>query len=303
MFVLGIDAGATKTDCFLADDAGDVLCRARGPGANLQIFGEDEVESVLASVIDEALSGRAASADALCIGIAGADRQLDSRAVRAILDRIGRSRSNLVTNDAIIALVAGAGERYGVVLTVGTGATAYGMSQNGKMARAGGWGYLFGDEGSAYWMGVRALQAVAQAHDGRGRKTLLSSRVLQSLGVDQPELLIPRVYRQHAREEIAGLAHVVQEAADLGDESAQEILDRAGRELVRAAESVIGKLEMAGEGFHLVLSGGLWKAVPVLRDEVSRLLSMIAPRAIVHELQVEPAMGAIKLALDSLSFS
>jgi N-acetylglucosamine kinase-like BadF-type ATPase len=300
MYVLGIDAGATKTDCFLADETGEILCRARGPGANLQICGEDEVEGVLGSVIDEALSGRAAGADALCIGIAGADRQHETLVVKSILERIGRSRSNLVTNDAVIALVAGAGERYGVVLTVGTGATGYGINRAGKVARAGGWGYLFGDEGSAYWMGLRTLQAVARAADGRGRKTLLTPRVLDSLGVSSPESLIPRVYRQHAREEVARLARVVQEAADLGDEAAQEILDEASRELVRSAESVIGKLEMAGEPFRLVLAGGLWKAAPVLRDEVSRLLSMIAPRAVVQELRVDAAVGAIQLALESL---
>ena len=300
MYVLGIDAGATKTDCFLADKSGEILCRARGPGANLQICGEDEVESVLSSVIDEALSGRAAGADALCIGIAGADRPHETQVVQDILDRIGRARSNLVTNDAVIALVAGAGERYGVVLTVGTGATAYAINRAGKVARAGGWGYLFGDEGSAYWMGLRALRAVARAADGRGRKTLLTSRVLDSLGLGSPESLIPRIYRQHAREEIARLARVVQEAADLGDDAAQEILDEASRELVHAAESVIGKLEMAGEPFHLVLAGGLWKAVPVLRDEVSRLLSMIAPRAVVQEPGVDAAVGAIQLALESL---
>lgn len=300
MYVLGIDAGATKTDCLLADETGTILCRARGPGANLQIFGEDEVEAVLAGVIDDALCGRAAIADALCIGIAGVDRQNDSRAVQSILDRIGLSRKNMVTNDAIIALVAGAGERYGVVLTAGTGCTAYGMNRNGKVARAGGWGYLIGDEGSAYWMGVRALQAVARAADGRGRRTLLTPRLLEAFGVASPESLISRVYRQHAREEIAGLASALQEAADLGDEAAQEILDEAGRELVRAAESVIGKLEIAGENFHLVLAGGLWKAVPVVRDEVSRRLSRIAPRALVEELRVEPAVGAIKLALEAL---
>jgi N-acetylglucosamine kinase-like BadF-type ATPase len=300
MYVLGIDAGASKTDCYLADQDGDILCRARGPGANLQIFGEDEVEAVLSSVIDEALSGRAAGADALCIGIAGAGRNVDSVTVKSILDRIGRSRSNLVTNDAAIALVAGAGEQYGVVLTVGSGATAYAVNRVGRVARAGGWGYLMGDEGSAYWMGLRALQSVARAADGRGRPTFMTATVLETLGVTHVDALVPRVYRQHAREEIAGLARVVQQAADRGDEAAQEILDEASGELVRAAESVIDQLDMAGEAFHLVLAGGLWKAVPVLRDEVSRLLTMIAPRARVQELAVDAAVGAIKLALQSL---
>ncbi|MFQ5893639.1 MAG: hypothetical protein ACE5H5_04930, partial [Nitrospinota bacterium] len=109
------------------------------------------------------------------------------------------------------------------------------------------------------------------------------------------------VYQRPAREDIAALAANVQQAADHGDEAAQEIIDEAGHELICAAESVIGKLDMAGESFHMVLSGGLWKAVPVLRDEVARLLPKIAPRAKVEELRVEPALGAIKLALEALS--
>ncbi|MFQ5792806.1 MAG: BadF/BadG/BcrA/BcrD ATPase family protein [Acidobacteriota bacterium] len=106
MYVLGIDAGASKTDCLLADETGTILSRSRGPGANLQIFGEETVASVLARVIDKALSERAATADALCVGMAGADRPRDSEAVQDILDRIGRSQRNMVTNDAVVALVA-----------------------------------------------------------------------------------------------------------------------------------------------------------------------------------------------------
>ena len=83
--------------------------------------------------------------------------------------------------------------------------------------------------------------------------------------------------------------------------AAQEITYEAGRELVRAAESVISQLDIAGEDFHLVLSGGLWKAVPGVRNEVSKLLPKIAPRVKVEKLQVEPAAGAVQLALEALS--
>jgi N-acetylglucosamine kinase-like BadF-type ATPase len=252
-------------------------------------------------LIGEVLSDRVAVVDALCAGIAGVDRPDDSETIHGILERIGRSRWNLVTSDAVVALVAGAGERYGVVLLVGTGSAAYGIDRKGNVARAGGWGYLLADEGSGYWIGLNALRAVFRAADGRAGKTLLTPRILDSFGVKDVASLIKCVYGHDSREEIAALAQAVQEQAVLGDEAAQEILHEAGREIVRAADAVIEKLGIAGERFHLVLSGGLWKAVPGLKHEVSRLVSKIAPRAHVEQLLVDPVQGAVTLALESLA--
>ncbi len=298
MKVIGFDAGATKTDCLLADEKGTVLAKARGSGLNLQLFSEDEVEFALTSLAGEVLG--ASKADALCIGMAGAGRERDFRIMQRILERVGAARDNLVTHDAAIALVAGAGERFGVVLTVGTGAAAYGVDREGREARAGGWGPLLGDEGSAYWMGLRALRAVMRAYDGRSGETLLTRPILERLGCDREEALVHRVYRELAREEIGALAPLVQQAADLGDGEAQSIIDDAAREFVRAAESVIGKLDLAGKTFRMVLSGGLWKAVPVLRQDFDRLIKKVAPWASVSELAVEPARGAVAMALDHL---
>lgn len=300
MRVLGVDAGATKTECLLADERGSILAKARGPGANFQLFTEDEVAFALGALVSQVLPGPRGLADALCVGIAGAGRERDFQVMRRILEHLGVARENLVTHDALIALVAGASERYGVVLIVGTGAAAFGVDREGREARAGGWGPLLGDEGSAYWMGLRALRAVMRAYDGRAAKTLLERPILSRLGIDDVEAMVHRVYRQLAREEIAALAPLVQQAADLGDGEAQSIIDDAAREFVRAVESVIGRLDLAGKSFPLVLSGGLWKAVPVLRQDFENIIRKVAPWADVRELSVEPAQGAVALALEQL---
>ena len=298
MRVLGIDAGASKTECLLADGKGVVLGKARGPGGNFQLYDEDEVEFVLAELTTRALDGYAGVVDTLCVGMAGAGRERDLRAMQRILRRLGRARENIVTHDALIALVAGAGEQYGVVLIVGTGATAYGVNRKGATARAGGWGPLLGDEGGGYWMGLRALQAIVRAHDGRAKPTFLKESVLARLGIDDTESLVHRIYREFAREEVAALAPLVQQAADVGDDAAQAIIDDAIREFMRSVESVIGRLDLAGENFCLVLSGGMWKAVPVLRQDFERVAKKIAPWVTVHLLDVEPVRGAVQLALE-----
>lgn len=139
-----------------------------------------------------------------------------------------------------------------------------------------------------------------RAFDGRAGATLLEQPILARVGVEDVESLVHRVYREMAREEIGALAPIVQQAADLGDSEAQGIIDEAVREFVRAVESVIGRLELAGESFRLVLSGGLWKAVPVLRQDFEGIIRKVAPWAEVTELSIEPARGAIQLALERL---
>ncbi|PYR25690.1 MAG: hypothetical protein DMF92_20095 [Acidobacteria bacterium] len=171
MHVLGIDAGGTKTVCFLADEQGTIVSEGRGSGANLQSSGELAVEKVLHEVMETAIGDRAITPSAICLGIAGVDRENDERIVRAIMRRIGYKARILVVNDALIALVAGAQDSPGIVVIAGTGSIVYGRNTNFDAARAGGWGHIIGDEGSGYWIGREALAAIMRAADGRGPAT------------------------------------------------------------------------------------------------------------------------------------
>ena len=298
MHVLGIDAGGTKTVCLLADEDGHVLAEARGSGANLQSVGELEVEKVLHQVMEAALAQHDVRPAATCLGIAGVDRPGDAEAVRGIMRRIGFKTRTLVVNDALVALVAGAGDEPGVVVVAGTGSIAYGRNAAGQAARAGGWGYLLGDEGGGFWIGRAALSAVVRQFDGRGPATLLTGMVLQHMRLASPTELIHEIYyRDLQRHTIAGLAALVQDATDAGDAVAAQILVRAGGELAAAAASVITRLGMRGEAFPIVLAGGIFRGVPWLMGDVASRLADVAPRSAVRLLDVEPAVGAVRLAL------
>jgi N-acetylglucosamine kinase-like BadF-type ATPase len=298
MHVLGIDAGGTKTVCLLADEQGRVIAEARGSGANLQAAGELEVEKVLHHVMEIVLADRESLPDAICLGIAGVDRPEDADAVRGIMRRIGFKTRTLVVNDALIALVAGAGDNAGVVLVAGTGSIAYGKDGAGRAARAGGWGYLLGDEGGGFWIGRAALSAVVRQYDGRGPATLLTELVLNRLNLSSPTALIREIYdRDVHRRTITALASTVQTAMEQGDAVATDILNRAGAELAAAASSVITRLEMRGDVFPTILSGGIFRGVPWLASDVKRRISEVAPRSEVRQLDVEPAMGAVRLAI------
>ena len=296
--VLGIDAGGTKTCCLLANERGEILAEARGGGANLQSAGELEVEKVLHGVMDAVLTDHDVRPDAICLGIAGVDRPSDAAVVQDIMRRIGHKARTLVVNDALVALVAGAGDKPGVVIVAGTGSIAYGTAAAGRAARAGGWGYLLGDEGGGFWIGRAALSAAVREYDGRGPATLLTQMVLAQMALDSPTQLIHEIYyRDLHRQAIAGLAALVDRAADAGDAIAKDILARAGTELTSAAASVIARLGMRGDVFPTILAGGIFRGLPSLARDVTSRLSEVAPRSPVRILDVEPAIGAVRLAL------
>jgi glucosamine kinase len=299
MHVLGIDAGGTKTVCLLADERGAVMAEGRGPGANLHASGDLEVEKVLTRVMEVVIGDRHSRPAAICVGIAGADREDDARIIQVIMRRISPGSRILVVNDALVALVAGVGRGPGIAVLSGTGSIAYGRNSQGVAARAGGWGHLIGDEGSGYWIGRHALTAVVREVDGRGPRTRLTGDVLAHFGVTDAAGLIRIVYDSDVpRSSVATLGPVVQKARDAGDAVAAELLARASEELTLAAASVASRLEMRGDAFPIVLSGGVFRAVPWLVEDLERRLAEVAPRCVVRMLADEPAVGAVSLALE-----
>ncbi|HEY6147459.1 MAG TPA: BadF/BadG/BcrA/BcrD ATPase family protein [Thermoanaerobaculia bacterium] len=299
-FVLGIDAGGTKTRALLADRGGTVIAAASGPGANLRTHGELQVEKVLHGLVEKAEAEAGVKADAIAVGIAGADRPDDQEVLRAILRRIGFRERVVVTNDARIAFVAGSSRRVGLALVCGTGSIAWGRNARGEVARAGGWGWHVGDEGSGFWIGERAIRAALRATDGRGPETALTAALLEHFGLSRMEQLVRRVYdAEYPRHEVALFAVRVAAAAREGDSVAGSILSDASGELVLAAGSVVSRLGLGAAGYDVVLSGGTFGALPDLRRDVAAALA--GPGAEVRTLEVEPAVGAVLLALEALT--
>ncbi len=296
-YVVGIDAGGTKTVGLLADETGAVVAEARGIGANLQTDGELQVEKVFAEIMETLSSHHPVSA--VCLGIAGVDRPHDESVIRSILRRLGHRETARVVNDGAIALVAGAPGRVGVVVLAGTGSICYGADRNGRTARAGGYGFLLADEGSGYWLGHQSLRAAVRATDGRGPETRLQGLIFEALGVTSVAELIPRVYEKGLpKYRIAALASLVQIAYDEGDAVAVTLIDAAGRELGLAARSVARQLQLGDDPYPVVLAGGVFKGCPSVLDSLTRQLELPAARPAV--LTVEPACGAVALALDLL---
>jgi N-acetylglucosamine kinase-like BadF-type ATPase len=248
--------------------------------------------------MESALDGRTVTPDAICLGIAGVDRQDEANTITAIMRRIGHRSRVLVVNDALIALVAGVRDAPGIVIISGTGSIVYGRNAHGEAARAGGWGHMIGDEGSGYWIGREALAAVMRASDGRGPATRLRDDILAYFEIeDVPQL--PRIVydRDVPRKSVAALGPIIDRAAAQGDAVAARILESAADELVAAARSVATRLEMRGDAFTFLLAGSVFRVVPWLGTHLPGRLTEIAPRCAVRVLEEEPAVGAVWLAL------
>src|SRR6266849_3774717 len=224
-YVLGIDAGGTKTRALLADETGQVVGTALGGGANLKTHGELEVEKVLHHVAEVAESRAGFRPEAVALGIAGADRPHDQAVLAGVFKRIGFKIHVVITNDARIAFVAGSDKRVGLALVCGTGSIAWGRNARGEIARAGGWGWHLGDEGSGFWIGERAIREVLCAADGRGPATSLDRPLFEHFAIQRPSEILHAIYdEEYPRTRVAKFAARVEEAAMAGDAVAKAIL-------------------------------------------------------------------------------
>jgi N-acetylmuramic acid 6-phosphate etherase len=299
-FVLGIDGGASKTLALLADDRQHVLGRGTGGSSNYQTVGADAALSAL----DEAIGAACASAGlpssalaAVCIGMAGVDRPEDRALLLGWAARRLPGMPLTIVNDAQLVLAAGTPDGWGAALICGTGSIVYGEDAGGRRARAGGWGYLLGDEGSGYAVGQAGLRAVMRAFYGRGLRTALTQAILAHWDLSTPSDLVRRVYGEALLPaDMAALALLVEAAGASGDEVARGILQEAGRELALAVQAVVRALELP-QPVPCGLAGSL-----IVKSKVMRAMFLSAAREAGLQLDPvtpvsEPALGALRLAI------
>lgn len=290
--VAGIDGGGTKTRAFAVARDGTIVGRGAGGPGNL-LSSPDPAGSI-AAALAEALAGR--RPDAAVLSCAGGDRAADRDRGREILKAIlGPAVRVEVTHDAQAALYAGNPAGRGVVLIAGTGSVAYGRNADGREERSGGWGFLIGDEGSAFWIGKEGLQAASRDFDGRGAPTAISRHLYRDLEIDDFQGVLPLLYgRPHPAPAIVAATRAVAQANGEGDAIAADIVRRGARELARAATVVAQKLGLA-DG-PVFLAGGAFENVRALEQAVRQELLGALPRAAVEPVAEEPAMGAARLA-------
>ncbi|MCW5881604.1 MAG: hypothetical protein KIS91_11775 [Anaerolineae bacterium] len=302
--VMGFDAGGTRVTGLLADAAGQVLGEGMGGPANPRAVAWDDAQAALltAAHAAQAQSGRPwALPSAAVVGMAGATTPTLQADYAARLEAAGLAQRVRVVEDARIALAGATESGEGVILISGTGVNAFGAA-GGRTARASGWGYLVGDEGSGFDIGCRALQAVMWAYDGRGPGTSLTPALLAAWNCASPELLLDQVYLTPIpRDKIAALSRVVAEVAQRGDPVARAVYAEAGHQLALAAAAVVQRLGLDPAQATIALVGGVFKAGDLVLTSLRATLHdrLGATPALVTPLY-SPAYGAVRLALVDL---
>ncbi len=299
-YVLGIDGGGSRTRCMIANLSGRLIARGNGGPSNPLTVGIDVAVNSILKAVDKA-SRRCGIRHflAACMGVAGTDRPSGRGALRSRLSNLNIGKLRIVS-DAVAALAGATGCRPGVVVVAGTGSIALGINEGGETARAGGWGWRLGDEGSGYDIGRRALTAALRAYDGRISNTSLTKKVRSALGLGDLSELIDHTYMSGMEiMDIADLSTLVGEAASEGDGEAIKILEEAGRELGIAALSVIRRLRLSG-GFTIALTGGVFTLGETLRASFEEVVRRRASECCIIQPRFEPAVGAVLLALQEL---
>ncbi|MDZ8105913.1 MAG: BadF/BadG/BcrA/BcrD ATPase family protein [Nostoc sp. DedQUE12a] len=317
-YVLGIDGGGSKTICVLMDDSGQVVGRGEAGSSNYQSIGiEATLKSIESAIYIAANEARqiinTITIEAICLGLAGVGRASDIEVVKNLLPELQSSKilsinwslqpgNIVICNDAFIALVGGIGHDVGIVVAVGTGSIVFGRNQQGNTKRAGGWGYILGDEGSAYKIAVAGMNAALKSYDGREISTSLIDAFKQHLNLKNIEDLIEVIYRrQWGVKQIAALAPIVDVAAASGDEVANNIIDDAVKELVKATSTVIDAIFIPDSIYEVVTTGSVWLSRSKIHEKFSASIINKFPFIQVIYPRFEPAYGAALLALQSLA--
>ena len=306
--VIGVDGGGSKTAAILAklDDDGvaHIIGRGRGGPSNLRLAGKEQSLTSLNRAIDEAMDEAGVYGQPLnyaVLALAGSTSPDVQRDVSEWAEQRQLSHQVEIVHDAAPVLAIGTRNGHGIALIIGTGSVAVGVDSSGKSAMKGGWGHWFGDKGSGFYLGYKALAAVAEASDEIGPETILSGLVLESLGTLDARNILEKVFSgEDARREIAALAPVVLDAAEENDAVALRILNGAVKEARKLVVAVCKALEL-DQPYALALAGGVICSSKRFRDELSIQLAQVQPPPGTIKLVDKPVMGCLEIARQRLT--
>ena len=291
---LGVDGGQSSTTAVIGDATGRVIGYGRGGPCNHVKTGDGRAKftNAIGVCVGEACAQAGLVFDAVsfrsaCLGFSGgpADKE-------AILREILRVEQMLVTNDGIIALTGATAGAPGIIAIAGTGQIALGRNAAGVVARAGGWGYIFGDEGGGFDITRQAVRAALRQHEGWGPRTALHDSLLDATGASDANDLVHRFYTSDwPRPQIAGFSKLVDQAAREGDAIACRILTDAAQAQAGYAAAVRGQLFAEGEAVAVACIGGVWRS-EIFRDHFHTLMELSEGVRVIAP-QFGPAAGAL----------
>jgi glucosamine kinase len=302
-YYLGIDGGGTKTTCVVGDESQLLAAATAGP-SNIVRVGESHARESLQRSVRQACAAAGitpAQVARTCVGSAGAARPELAAVVHRILAEILATPIDVV-GDIQTSLEAAFGTGPGVIVIAGTGSIAYGRDRHGHTARAGGWGFAIGDEGSAHWIGRTAVAAVLRAADPRDlsspaatpQAASLAAALGKSWGVTSLDDLA-RAANSNPPPDFAALFPAI---AVSQDALARQVLSQAGRELAQVVAVVTQRLFAKEEvaPVPVAMTGGVFRHSQRVREDFYNELRNLDPRVELNPQVVDPVEGALRMA-------
>jgi glucosamine kinase len=307
--VLAIDGGQTSTKAILADTQGNLIGQGTGsPCDHINgPHGYERNRAAIHSATHAALENAGVDADRIVaagLGLTSCPPELDVRHLFEEMLREIASPSHLwIDHDAASNLAGASAGEPGIVVIAGGGSLGYGIDDDGNEAKAGGMGYLMGDEGSAWWIGLEALRAAAAAADGRAGDTALLPFVLDHYGIPTIRHIVEIIYGPHfTRDQVAGLAPDVVRLAE-SDTAASDIVRAAGVLLAGLAVAVAKRLFATSDHVDVYPTGGVFGAGPLIMEPFRDILHAEWPTAIIRTPQFSPVYGALFRAYREMGIS
>jgi N-acetylglucosamine kinase-like BadF-type ATPase len=299
-FFFGIDGGGTHSRLALIDQNRKILARAEAGSTNIYSVTQDEVCANLESLLNDGLRAAGLKKEDLgagCLGSAGLGREKDRVLVREFFRSILGETPVKLCGDGEILLCGGLDSLEGYCLIAGTGSVALGRTAGGELVRAGGLGYMLGDEGAAAWIGKTAIARSLRSDEGRDLPTAMMGEILKAAGLEQSADLIRFVHHDADKAKVAALAPVVTEAGRRGDALALDILSAGAAELTLLVKSVVER-SPAIRNKALVLAGGVIEHDEIVSEKLKKSLAEAFPFLRVTKPSGSALDGACLLALE-----
>jgi N-acetylglucosamine kinase-like BadF-type ATPase len=280
--------------------------QAEGGPSNHLLVPAEVVKRSLSETIDQTLrSGSLARSAVVCVsaGLAGVDFDgAGAPVMDALLSELGFDNA-VINGDMVVAHAGALGMHEGVMALAGTGSAILGIGLNGERVKVGGWGPVYGDEGSAYRIGQMTLRAAARDYDGRGPTTSLKELLMSVIGLSEFRETVTRVYVKGMEpREIAALSSIAYEAALAGDEVARGIFLQAGEELAEGVEAAIRLLKLDGAKSLVSYQGAVLESCALVRERFAEVLRERFPGISIVAPKFEPVIGAYLLGCEAIGW-
>ena len=299
-YYLGVDVGSSRTRALIADERGRVCGFGEAGAGNHESVGYDGLSAALHIATGQALSQSGLSIDHMTgagFGVSGFDWPSEREPMLREIGKLGLNAPIALVNDALIGLVAGAPEGWGVALVAGTGCNCWGRDRHHNIGRMTGMGWTAGEAAGATELVEEAVRRIARAWTQRSPATRLTEAFLKSTGAVSAQDFLEGLSQDRYAVN-ASVAPVVFGVAAEGDVVAREVIDWAGRELGSLAIGVIRQLGFESMPFDVIMVGSLFDGGSRLIDPMQSAIRQVAPRARFVRLSVPPVVGGVLLAVE-----